>query len=101
MPETCSAKLLIGISCPGCGLTRSFIAISNGQFEKAWSLNPASFLVYAFIGVQIPWQGFQLYRIRSGRREVQAVWIYVPVIICSSVLMVQWIVRLCMGITTV
>jgi len=37
---------LFGITCPFCGMTRGFIAISHGEIAEAISLNPASPLIY-------------------------------------------------------
>jgi hypothetical protein len=70
MPKTCSSKLIFGIDCPSCGLTRAFIAISQGRFQDAWQLNRISFLMYAFVLGQIPWQGMQLIRLWRGRSPV-------------------------------
>jgi hypothetical protein len=44
-PILCPVRLLTGFSCPGCGGTRAMGAISTGQFEQAWSLNPITFAV--------------------------------------------------------
>ena len=49
-PIVCPIRLLTGYPCPGCGGTRSMGAISVGQFENAWSLNPLAFAVCA-IGI--------------------------------------------------
>lgn len=45
--DTCSFHAFTGLSCPGCGLTRAFCAISHGQIGEAWSLHPFSFPLYA------------------------------------------------------
>ncbi len=37
---------LFDITCPFCGMTRGFIAISHGEIAEAISLNPASPLIY-------------------------------------------------------
>ena len=49
-PIVCPVRLLTGFPCPGCGTTRAIGAISIGDFEQAWSLNPIAFLVCA-IGI--------------------------------------------------
>jgi hypothetical protein len=37
---------LFDITCPFCGMTRGFIAISHGEIAEAISLNPTSPLIY-------------------------------------------------------
>jgi len=44
-PIVCPVRLLTGFPCPSCGTTRAIGAISIGDFEQAWSLNPIAFLV--------------------------------------------------------
>ena len=94
LPETCSARIMFGIDCPACGLTRAFISISQGEFAAAWHFNYASYLVYAFVVVQIPWQSYQIWRIWSGKRSVDALWLYYLPIVMTIALVVQWLVRL-------
>lgn len=94
LPESCSARILFGFDCPACGMTRAFISISHGQFANAWQFNPASFVVYAFVAAQLPWQIYQMRRIRSGKPGVDGFWIYVPSIVAALSLFGQWIFRL-------
>ena len=51
-PVLCPWRLLTGYPCPGCGGIRAMGAISTGQFEQAWLLNPLAFLV---CGVVLVW----------------------------------------------
>ena len=96
LPDLCTSKQLLGLECPGCGLTRSFIAISHGEFEKAWKLNPASFLAYALVMGQIPWQIYQLSRIRRGVLPIEAGWLYILPALAAGSLLVQWAVKWCL-----
>lgn len=43
-PVLCPWRLLTGYPCPGCGGIRAMGAISTGQFEQAWLLNPIAFV---------------------------------------------------------
>jgi hypothetical protein len=43
----CQFKAVTGKPCPGCGLTRSFSAISHGRLREAAAFNPFGFPLYA------------------------------------------------------
>ena len=45
----CPWRLLTGYPCPGCGGIRAVGAISTGQFDQAWLLNPVAFLVCSVV----------------------------------------------------
>ncbi len=94
LPPSCASRQLFGIDCPGCGLTRSFIAISSGQWQRAWHFNPGSFFVYLFVLGQIPWRGYQIWRILTNRFPVFSIWLFVPLGIAAGCLLLQWILKL-------
>lgn len=94
IPSMCSTRVLMGIDCPGCGLTRAFISISQGRFLDAWNFNPASFAVYAFVAAQIPWHSIQLWRIYQGRRPLESSFVYLVPIGLVIILMINWLIKL-------
>lgn len=94
LPESCGARVLFGINCPACGLTRAFISISHGNFYHAWRFNPASFLTYLFVAIQIPWQLYQLRRVKKNQRRIDQTWIYFLPIAVLVAMLVQWLYRL-------
>ena len=94
LPDICTSKRVLGFDCPGCGLTRAFIAISHGQFQRAWQFNPASFLVYLLIVGQVPWQIYQLSRVHRGYLTVMSNWIYVLPALAAAGLIVQWMAKI-------
>ncbi len=94
MPEVCTSRILLGKDCPGCGLTRSFIAISHGQFGRAWKFNPGGTVVYLLVLAQVPWQIFQIRRILQRRTPIEAAWLYALPVIAAVVLIIQWVVRI-------
>lgn len=49
--STCAFRNTFGISCPGCGLTRSFAAISHGQPADALRAHPLGAVIYAGMAV--------------------------------------------------
>lgn len=42
----CPLVIITGFPCPGCGMTRAFLAVLTGDFVRAWRLNP---MIYAVI----------------------------------------------------
>jgi hypothetical protein len=70
LPQLCAMQRTLGMSCPGCGLTRCFIALAHGDWRSAWHYNPAGLLLFALVVFQIPWQAAQLWRIRRGLPEL-------------------------------
>ena len=49
----CWFHSMTGLPCPGCGLTRSVLAIGSGEFAAAWQFNPFGYLVYAVLLVLV------------------------------------------------
>jgi hypothetical protein len=94
-PGVCTFKRIVGVDCPGCGMTRSFVSLAHGQWALAWQFNPVGFLFFPVVAFQIPYRILQLVRIRRGQREWSLVGIdqWVLVIIAFA-LLVQWIVAI-------
>ncbi len=94
-PGVCTFKRLVGIDCPGCGMTRSFVSLAHGQWAQAWRYNPVGFLFFPVVAFQIPYRIVQLTRIHRGRRERSLAGIdqWVLVVIAFA-LLAQWIVSL-------
>lgn len=97
MPESCSFKRILGIGCPGCGMTRSFINISGGRLVRAWHLNPGSFLMYLMVASQIPYRIWQLFRIRKKQPLIEDTWIMWTSVAMAVVIVTQWLFKLATG----
>jgi hypothetical protein len=94
LPPLCQMKMLTGLDCPGCGLTRSFIALGHGQFTESFRFNPAGPLWFAFIALQIPYQAWQITRVRSGQRPLDLMWWGQGIIyVALAALIGQWVLR--------
>lgn len=95
IPETCMTYNRFGIDCPGCGLTRTFVHLTHGQFAEAWQLNPVGWLVFLFACVQIPFGAAQfLFGIRNRAIESWGKWNDWATAFLVVALVLQWIVRL-------
>lgn len=45
----CWSRILLDRDCPGCGLSRSFIAMALGDLSRAFQLNPIGPLLFAIL----------------------------------------------------
>lgn len=95
LPELCTFRRLTGAGCPGCGMTRCFIALAHGELRTAWSYNPAGLLFFALIVFQVPFRSIQLWRIRKGLPELQTGWLgQIVLVLLASAMIGQWLLRL-------
>lgn len=73
-PEMCGSRLWLGIECPGCGLTRGFIRLADGDWSGAISLNRiAPLLAFATLA-QIPYRLAILFGWPPARRFAESPW---------------------------
>jgi len=59
-PESCMSRTALGVPCPGCGLTRSFIALAHGEFARSWNYNRVGWLLALVTLAQIPYRLWSL-----------------------------------------
>ena len=65
VPDTCLSRRVLGVSCPGCGLTRSFVALAHGNPASAFRFNPMGPVLFLICLAQVPYRLGQLRR--AGR----------------------------------
>jgi hypothetical protein len=95
LPEICMLRRMTGLSCPGCGLTRCFIALAHGDLASAWSFNPAGLWLFAIVAAQLPWRTYQLWRIAHGQRELAFLGLgQIALAVFIVLLLGQWLLRL-------
>jgi hypothetical protein len=63
----CPSAGILGIPCPGCGLTRATIALLKGDVKGACSLHPLVFVVVPAFAALLG-RGFYTSFVRTGRR---------------------------------
>jgi hypothetical protein len=98
LPEVCTLKRYLGVSCPGCGLTRSFISLADGDLFRAWRFNPVGPAIALLVCFQLPYRIVQLWRLYRGLPEIQlrrlGGW---GLLILATALFTQWLVGLIAG----
>jgi len=65
LPTTCLMKNLTGFDCPTCGMSRSFVAWTHGDYKLAWDLHRLSIVLIVIIIFQIP---YRILVLITGRR---------------------------------
>ncbi|HET6323188.1 MAG TPA: DUF2752 domain-containing protein [Planctomycetaceae bacterium] len=61
LPETCGCRMIFGIPCPGCGLTRSFVHLAHGRWLPSWHAHHLGWLLAGTLLFQFPYQFAALY----------------------------------------
>ncbi len=67
LPGTCLSRELFHTACPGCGLTRSFVALTHGRFRESLSLHRLGIALYLFFLWQI---AYRLYCLRRRCQDI-------------------------------
>ena len=66
----CLWRTTFGIPCPGCGMSRAYQALLNGDFLLAWQQHPLFWLVPLVVGICIfkkgAWQSLWLWGVVGG-----------------------------------
>lgn len=62
IPESCSTRMYFGMDCPGCGLTRSFIYLGQGQLLQSLQANRVGWILAVCVVLQIPFRIISLKR---------------------------------------
>lgn len=62
MPVTCIFKTVTGISCPACGMTRSFLAILHFNFLEACFQNLLGIPLFIFLAFSVVRIFYDLYK---------------------------------------
>jgi hypothetical protein len=94
LPEVCSMRRVLGVDCPGCGLTRSFVALIHGDIGLAWRMNAAGLLFFAAIGFQLPYRAYQLRLLSRGRELlVHPAATTAIVLLLAAACLLQWAVK--------
>jgi hypothetical protein len=92
LPGICTWKRFFGLDCPGCGLTRCFVALAHGHIRQAWHFNPAGLLLFALLLYQLPFRAVQIWRISKGRCDYRhSNWVLtVAAWLIIAALLIQW-----------
>lgn len=95
LPRSCTFRMLFGIDCPGCGLTRGTLHFANGRFAESFAMHHLAWMIALLVVAQIPYRLVCIVRGNPaplGRR--------VPVIVVWSLLVLMagnWLLGFLIG----
>jgi hypothetical protein len=91
LPPLCGSRLLFGMECPGCGLTRSFVALAGGDIAGSLAFNRVGWILALSVVAQIP---YRLYALRELRRQVvQRRWVVWFGYFLIAALFLNWLIK--------
>jgi len=71
LPELCLFKIITGLDCMFCGLTRAFHAISNGHIQVAINFHPLAPLAYLLVLFHLVLAGLRSFGIALPRTQLR------------------------------
>lgn len=88
LPEVCGSRAWFGVSCPGCGLTRSFVFLAHGRWSEAWQMHRLGWLLALMTAVQIPYRLWCLKRgnLLTRRQGSIVAWVLIAALLANWVL---------------
>jgi hypothetical protein len=92
LPEVCQSKILFGLDCPGCGLTRSFVHLAHGNVPASLAVHPLGWLVALFVVAQFPYRAWALKTHSPAPLGERTPWIITGVLF--ALLFATWLARL-------
>jgi hypothetical protein len=92
VPPLCPLHEYLGIPCPGCGLTRSFILLAEGKFVKAFEMNRVGFVLGVMVPVQFPYRIVAI--LRPQRATLPRRWGNRIAAVVVAMLLLNWLLAL-------
>lgn len=99
-PSFCPFKMMTGLPCPGCGMTRSVVALLHGDPSASWFFHPlGSVFLLLVLAVALVDAWVWLAAARQGR-ESSGSWVLERVVgtplpwVAIGALAIVWVVRL-------
>jgi hypothetical protein len=60
LPPTCFSREVLGVPCPGCGLTRSFVHLAHGRWAASLEAHRVGWVLALTVCAQIPYRLWRL-----------------------------------------
>jgi hypothetical protein len=92
LPVICPSRLLFGVKCPGCGMTRGVLLTLGGDLRVALAVNPAGSVLVAAL-ILLAAQLLLAARPAEGGASVKRPllsWAFLYGAVVAAVMLIQW-----------
>jgi hypothetical protein len=96
LPPSCPSKL-VGLECPGCGMTHAFVLLTHGQIRESVRWHRLGTLLYAFFLTQVFFRACALCRPELRSNAHAAAFQYYTSSAIIVLLLGNWIATLFLG----
>jgi len=88
LPHVCVSRRVLGVTCPGCGLTRSFIHLAHGRWSQSLAVHRLGWLIALIVAAQLPYRLVAL--ARRGHTGLSYRVVDVTCLILVGLLLLNW-----------
>ncbi len=71
VPVMCTWRRILGIECPGCGLTRSFVFLAHGELVEGFRMNALGPPMFLLVASQLVYRPVAMWREWLASRETR------------------------------
>ena len=93
-PTLCTFRLLTGVSCPTCGMTRATCALAHGQWSVAMAYHPLVVPFWLTLAALLWTHLVMPSTVQTHRWRMLSAWAFIGVVGAGLVLrIVEWVSR--------
>ncbi len=93
LPPSCATSAILGVDCPGCGLTRSFVHLAHGNWRASIQTHRVGWVLMLAAALQIPYRAHMIWG--SGRFKLGTSAAYILSSTLIALLFGNWVLRMC------
>jgi len=94
IPNFCMIKHISRFDCPSCGLTRSFVSVSQFDLHSAANFNATGISLYMLTIFQLPYRLFKLIRRKKMNNWQPELSSKMTPIFLFLVLLIGWLIKI-------
>ena len=97
LPPTCFFREQLGMDCPSCGLTRSFVHFFHADLSASFTAHWSGWLLALGFLFELPYRVIAIRRLALPRERWLATWHSKSVLVLLALLAISWLAKLAFG----